>query len=808
MAFWGIALLSGEGIRAYGELAAAGDETRADKAGGSDSGASSAQSLPPDAPSADGDAMKPFVVSEPIYKAYLSPPELQLLDLYRRIDTYYEYGPQGPNFNGSFIVTPLREPQHPRNAAFAVLVVPRAELGSSPAAKADDVLGVLPDLGTSGRVDGLDVRSKDRIVSLRGVGTQGGGARVLLDGVPLNDPFGGGVPWDMLPRDGLARVELVPGGGATAWGGELGGTVQVFTLPPNGELVTRPGALFGGGPPDPALKKQVVEGTGQVAAEVGDFGMRSLDFQAAQPTSRGVLQVMGSAYSTDGYSLVSPSQRGPVDTDAWGRHEWLQARWRQLLGKGLVLTTTVRGSKESHGDGTPYQQGNSTGKFASVAVSSHIVNGFAWNGVAYVQDAGSSERFGFVNIPRTAETPVLDQRAQPVAAFGASLTGSFWDHDGSSTSAGVDSRAVRGETREDYAFSGGAFTRGYISGGEQGDLGAFVLRDQALGNRVRALLGARVDAWDEEDGHQELTEYASGATLGNARFPASSGLELSPSVAIVWRPTQNWRLHVNAQQGFSRPTLGELYRPFGSDSIVTEPDARLRTAHNTSFEASAEYTFRFGNEAQTKAQGRYPVFIEVPAGSLVVSATTFANGLLDAVGTVALSNGAGSLPVFGIIPSGYAGQQLLSLDRSTVQGASISAQLGLANSFSISAMAVLEDGTIGHVSSEPQLAGKQLAGVARSTTSIAARWRARDDLTIRCLVRLLGRQYEDDENTRRLGAAGIVDLGLDYAVDEHVELFLAAENLGNAHVATSTGPTGVVFLGSPRMVRGGVRLSW
>ena len=75
----------------------------------------------------------------------------------------------------------------------------------------------------------------------------------------------------------------------------------------------------------------------------------------------------------------------------------------------------------------------------------------------------------------------------------------------------------------------------------------------------------------------------------------------------------------------------------------------------------------------------------------------------------------------------------------------------------------------------PQLAGRQLAGVSRNSASIVARWRARDDLTFRCLVRLLGRRYEDNENTLRLGAAAIVDFGLNYAVGEHMEVFSGRE---------------------------------
>ena len=67
--------------------------------------------------------------------------------------------------------------------------------------------------------------------NLRGI--SGSGATrtlVLLDGMPLNDPFGGWVQWAKVPVDGLQRVEVIRGGGAHLWGNyALGGVIQLTT---------------------------------------------------------------------------------------------------------------------------------------------------------------------------------------------------------------------------------------------------------------------------------------------------------------------------------------------------------------------------------------------------------------------------------------------------------------------------------------------------------------------------------------------------------------------------------------------------
>src|SRR5690606_39722280 len=76
---------------------------------------------------------------------------------------------------------------------------------------------------------------------------------ILLDGVPLNDPFGGWVAWTKLPKLSLASAEIVRGGGSGAWGNAaLGGTVQLLTRPPAGNRFAA----------EALDRKSVVEGKG------------------------------------------------------------------------------------------------------------------------------------------------------------------------------------------------------------------------------------------------------------------------------------------------------------------------------------------------------------------------------------------------------------------------------------------------------------------------------------------------------------------------------------------------------------------
>src|SRR6202042_2585719 len=68
-------------------------------------------------------------------------------------------------------------------------------------------------------------------VSLRGLGASGASrALVLVDGVPINDPFGGWIYWARVPQAALNEVQLVPGGVSALYGNDaLGGVVNMET---------------------------------------------------------------------------------------------------------------------------------------------------------------------------------------------------------------------------------------------------------------------------------------------------------------------------------------------------------------------------------------------------------------------------------------------------------------------------------------------------------------------------------------------------------------------------------------------------
>jgi outer membrane receptor protein involved in Fe transport len=672
------------------------------------------------------------------------------------------------------VVTASRTPQPPEQVPVSVVAFDGDALRAAPTVTLDGALRAVPGFSLFRRSDSLTANPTAQGVSLRGLGPSGASrSLVVLDGVPLNDPFGGWVLWTLVPRESLTRAEVVRGGGATAWGNAaLGGVVQLFTETPS------------------------VAG-GRAAASWGDYSTRSGELEITQPVGRGTVEFLGRAFATDGFSLVAPERRGSIDIAAASRHSWGELRWHSPLGDSLEATVTARSFSEDRNNGTPYQRNASHADFGSVALAGQPTKTFAWTTTAYGQKQGFSSTFSSVNATRTAETPASDQFAVPTTAEGAAWTGA-WSHDGGArTSFGLDARRVRGETQEHFTYVAGNYTKLRVAGGEQDIGGLFALHEQPLAPGLRATLGARLDRWRESDGHRRESDLVTGIASRDDHNSASASNEFSPSAGLVWRAAQEWGVRASVQQAFRRPTLNELYRPFRQGANVTEANPALRTERVTSGEVGVEWSPMIGS-------GRAPQ----AANPLVFGATAFWNDLRDAVGNVTIARGPGTFPIVGTLAAGGLGKQRLNLDRTRTQGLEFSATWYASSAFSFNAAALLNDATVRRASVAPALVGKRVAQVPRHSATLGATWRAPGQFTVTPRVRWIGRQFEDDENTLRLGETVVVDLGVSRPLAKYLELFLGVENLTNARVETGRSVDGVVNIGTPRLFLGGLRGRW
>ncbi len=661
-------------------------------------------------------------------------------------------------------VSATRDPEPRSQVPFTVEEVTPDAFTDTSSLTADDVLRGSPDFSLFRRNDSLTANPTSQGVSLRGLGPSGASRTlVLLDGVPLNDPFGGWVPWSMVPVDSLARAEIVPGGGASAWGNEaLAGVIQLFSREP-------------------------AAGTGDVLLRAGSFGTWAADLSAAVAAGSGVLSLSAEDFGTDGTVLIAPAGRGPIDIDAASRHDVETARWRGTVG-AVTAAVTLRRYSEWRDNGTPYQQNDLREVFGSVDLSGPLPAHGTWDLTAYLQGQQAAQTFSSVNLARTAETPASDQFGVPATAGGVAATASFADATGGLTTVGADTRDIRGETREDYAYAAGSGT--YLdqryAGGRQDFAGLFAERSQPLGPNLHAVAGLRLDRWEDSDGHIRTQTLATGTLLSATPYPTRTGTELSPSAGLTWQATKDLRFHVAAQHAFRVPTLNELYRPFRVGNTTTLANAALATEHADTAEVGAAWS----------------------RDHLDVTLTGFGARLTNPVANVTLAQGPGTFPLFGTLPAGSLGQERLNLGRVDTLGAEFGAAWHPSAGWTLDLAVQDEQATVEAAAVAPALVGRTPPEVPRWNGSAGVTWIPLPRLSVSARVRRTSAQFDDDQNLLPLAAATVLDASARYRLSAHAEVFVTADNLADATVETAHSALGVYSVAPPRQIGGGARLSW
>ena len=660
------------------------------------------------------------------------------------------------------VATATRDPEHESDLPYSVVVLGEGSFVDSPSHTADDALRAYAGFSLFRRNDSMTANPTTQGVSLRGLGPSGTSrSLVLLDGVPLNDPFGGWVPWSLVPVDSLEGAEVVPGGGASAWGNaSLAGVIQLFSAAPQA-------------------------GDGDAAARAGGFGTRSADLSQAVAAGPGVLSVRAEDFSTDGAVLVAPAERGTVDIAAASRHNLEEASWRGGLPGGTSLVATVRRFDEWRDNGTAYQQNSFRQLFGSLAFSGKIDADAVWSLTGYAVAQSTSQTFSSVNAARSAETPASDQFAVPATAVGAAGSATWKDASGTATTVGADIRAVAGETREDYSYAAGSYADQRFAGGRQLFVGAFAEQSRVLAPGLRASAGVRLDRWENTDGHLRNVAASSGALLQQNLFPARAGTEFSPSAGLNWKAAGSLEFHLTAQRAFREPTLNELYRPFRQGTTTTLANAALETEHADSAELGAAWR----------------------TGHLTVTSAVFAARLENPVSNVTLAQGPGTFPLFGALPAGGVGQERLNLGRVDTQGFEAGAHWLAGGGLSLDASVVDEEAQVASAPVSPALVGRAVPEVPRWSATLGTTWSWRR-LSASARVRWTGSQFDDDQNQLPLAYAAVVDVAARCRASSHAELFATVDNLGNVQVETAHSALGVFSIAPSRMAEVGARLTW
>lgn len=453
---------------------------------------------------------------------------------------------------------PLAEPQ--AMAAYSALVLTRDRAAASASGRLEDVLAGAAGFQQFRRSDSRSANPSAQGVTLRGLGGNASSRTlVLLDGVPVSDPFFGYVPFSALAFERLERAVITRGGGSGAFGaGAVAGTIALESA--------------GAGTLDFA----------EASVLANDRGDSELSASLAPRLGAGFAVVSGRWDRGQGFWTTPASQRVPASVRA--RYESWSTSLRAVAPLGgdfevqgrMLLFDDQRTLRFAEADSS------SSGQDASL----RVIGRGAWqvDALAYVQ----ARDFSNVVISSTSFRRTLDQRRTPATGLGGKLElrpplGP--DH---TLRFGIDWRRAAGELQED-AYSGvtGLVTARRRAGGDNDDLGLFAEHNWALGP-LRLTASARADRWSLRQGHfREVS--AAGVVTADTRFADRAGWDTSLRGGILVEATETLKLRASAYQGLRLPTLNELYRPFVVFPVTTRANAALSNERLEGFEAGFDW---------------------------------------------------------------------------------------------------------------------------------------------------------------------------------------------------------------------------
>jgi iron complex outermembrane recepter protein len=622
-------------------------------------------------------------------------------------------------------VTSSRGLEPRTDPSIAASVLASSDLASSPAAAIDDVLKVVPGftLFPSSRV----ANPTTQTMMMRGLGGSGvSRSLVLADGVPLNDAFGGWVYWDKVPHAAIDRVEVVRGGGSDLWGTDaVAGIVQILTLEP-----TTP------------LGRILIEAGNLETGRVSGFGGGRKD---AWTYSAG-----GQWYTTDGYIVVRPEERGAVDTPSGSRHRSAigsisyTGAWRLGLRASLFSEDRTNGTRlqDNETDARMFS-GDAAGGLGGGSLSMHVFGGSQ----TYDQTFTDIE----AEPPRSAE---YLRAVQHVPSHSSGGSAQYSRQSGNTNLlVGGEFRVMTGRTL-DTGYEHDTFVGVTETGGSERLGSGFVRATVAINERTTLVAGAHGDAW-----HSSSRTSSFSQTVG----------AFSPRVSLAYRVGDTGvSIRGSVFGGFRAPTLSELYRSFQVGNDVTLPNETLTPERLKSAEAG----------------------VSVTRGAASIRVTGFWSLLDDAVTSVTIATS----PELNF-------RRRENADRIRSMGLEFEGDLRLSRALSLTVTGALIDS---HFKGQTVLRDFRVPQVPEY--SVAGTLRYRDPVWMGSgQLRVIGPQFDDDVNTRLLNRATVVDVFGGRTFARRVLGFVAIENVFDEDYDAGRIPVAIV--GLPRAFRAGIQIA-
>ncbi|TRD10956.1 TonB-dependent receptor [Erythrobacter insulae] len=477
--------------------------------------------------------------------------------------------------------------QAPSIGAYSVTEIDREAIVSSGSGRLEDVLENVAGFQQFRRSDSRSANPSAQGATLRAWGGNATSrALVLLDGVPISDPFFGYIPFNSVAPETLGNIRVTRGGGAGPFGaGALAGTIELESADAR-TLGPISASLL-------ANDREETEASAALASKLG----------------AGFAVVSGRWDRGQGFFTTPESERVPATARAAFEN------WQVGLRAAAPLTSDIelqaRGNVFEDTRTLRFEGADS--KIEGQDASLRLVRRGDWefDALAYVQ----ARNFSNVIISSTRFVKVLDQRNTPSTGLGGKIEVRPPISEAHTLRIGVDYRQSDGELQEEAfsAFTGNLRER-RRAGGTNSNLGLFVEDDWQIGPLLLTG-GLRANYTSIDNGFFRALD-ANNVLVSETIAPDRSDWAMSWRAGALFYATRRLDIRAAAYTGLRLPTLNELYRPFVVFPIVTQANAALENERLEGFEIGMTWQ---------------------PVDPIVLSVTAFDNRVENAIANVTLT---------------------------------------------------------------------------------------------------------------------------------------------------------------------------
>lgn len=622
---------------------------------------------------------------------------------------------------------------------------------------------------------------------------------VLLSALIANNNGNGSPRWTLVTPEEIDRVDVLYGPFSAAYpGNAIGTTVNITTRQPQQlEASFRAVAnvqqfeLYG--------TRRTLP-THQVSATIGDkvgplslFAAFTRTDAKSQPVS--VTTFAGTANPKDsagvftlgGYADVNRTGAAIRVIGVGGLEHHVQDTVKLKaaldLGRGMRLSYLFgRWADDTAGGVESYLRNGSTGLTSYLTGNGTTTSAF--NSATYWRDArhsahavtieGTGERFDWhvvatsYHYDRDLQSNPASSNALPGALSGGAGTVQRQDGTGWIT---LDAKAAWRPTGSDrhvislgghvdrYRINTRSFAEtNWLDAATQGAVAATVahgrtrtaalwLQDRLdLGSGLVLTLGARQEWWRAWDGVNQTT-------AGTVIQPERRFTGFSPKAALEWKPASHWSARLSLGQAWRMPTVGELYQATTVGTTLANPNPTLRPERARSAELAIE-------RRDSHGALRLSLFNEVVDGALI-SQTNLASGIATSF--------------------------VQNVDQTRARGIELVLERrNLIPRVDLSASATYADAITTRDAAFPAAVGKLLPSVPRWKANVVATWRPDERVALTAAWRMASRHFATLDNSDTVGNTyqgfwkySVVDLRARFAVNDHFELALGVDNLGN-----------------------------